>query len=486
MNSVSPSISSLAQSASSQVTLDDCKERQTHLGVNRRILFSHPSGFSAPSLLDQMKCPKGSDTILRTFKRSLKEDHSGAVLKSTAHGSSGYTLLGNGPVKAFAPPSAAISDVQPEEQVGIVLKWIPQRAAKDEYACNELAKAFGLEVPIMQPVSKETSALFVSPTKRQKPSFNESPFQLIAMNRIEGMNLSQLCSSGAIFRLKPSSWQQMMYQFGKAAMLDLFSGNFDRFVRFQMNEKGVYEFIEDPEANAGNVMIHTTPERGNIASVAFIDNTSLAPPSKPAALEDPDEAIDLSLFDSDKPKEPEVVLQTPPKTPEKQDENPAIVRELNAFFVNMTQELERDANGLAEHIAAAVKKAISKSIKEEMDMLSQRQIRDIEFAMAMSHKSLKEGLLYGLRNLQNPVFQEAALSIAGKGSKSLNELIRLNILSLKQNELDLSTYELETESVGTMFSPNTPPPPLPSEVSSLVSTSVGSLDSTELSVWAGQ
>ncbi len=472
------STNSINSYLTAQPSLDDSKERHSRSPNFAKALFGMPRR-SDRQFARQLECPSASDKILRSFKKSLKSSNSGAVLKATAHGSSGYTLLGNGPVKSFGPASAATADQ--DEQVGIVLKWIPHRAAKDEYACNELAKAFGLDVPVMQSVSKETSSLFVSPTKRQKPSFNEGPFQLIAMNRIDGMNLSQLCISGAIFALKPSSWQQMMYQFGQAAILDLFSGNFDRFIRFQMNQSGEFEFVQDPEANAGNVMVHTTPQRGNIASVSFIDNTSLAPPSKPAVVKDDEVDLDFSLFGVNEPEEPEADAITPPRTPEKQAENPLIVKGLNAFFVNTVKELERDSNGLAEHITSAVKKAILNAVMQEVDLVSAKQIIAIENALVQANRDLKEGLLSGLLRLKNPAFQEAAISSVETGSKSLNELVRLNLLALQERQLELSN----TVTAGPIFPTISPPQAFDHEDSVLISTTCGSLASTDLSLFAG-
>lgn len=472
------STNSINSNSKPQLPLDDSKERyprSSGFPIRGRALFGMPRR-SDRLIAQQLECPSASDKILRSFKKSLKSSNSGANLRATAHGSSGYTLLGNGPVKAFDPASAAPADQ--DEQVGIVLKWIPHRAAKDEYACNELAKAFGLDVPVMQSVSKETSSLFVSPTKRQKPSFNEGPFQLIAMNRIDGMNLSQLCLSGAIFALKPSSWQQMMYQFGQAAILDLFSGNFDRFIRFQMNQSGEYEFVQDPEANAGNVMVHTTPQRGNISSVAFIDNTSLAPPSKPAVEKDEEVDLDFSLFGVN---EPEAAPITPPRTPEKQSENPAIVKGLNAFFVSTIKELERDSNALAEHITSAVKKAILNAVKEEVDLVSARQSLAIESALIQANGDLKQGLLDGLLRLKNPAFQKAALSSVETGSKSLNQLVRLNLFSLEERQLEPS----KTVAAGPIFPTNSlSGGSTDHEDSALISSTCGSLESTEPSLTA--
>jgi len=469
----------------------------------------------------ELQSPELTERVLQRFKQTLKSPDSGAVLRATAHGSSGYTLMGHGPVKAFIAPSAlayttayasayasayaaasasayasayaaaslspAAAQQEPEKQEGIVLKWVLQRAANDEYACNELAKAFGLNVPVMQAVSKETSALFVSPTKRAKPSFAEGPFQLIAMNRIDGMNLSQLCMTGDIFSLSKSSWKQMMYEFGRAAILDLFSGNFDRFLRFQMNEKGVFELAEEPEANAGNVMVHTTPERRNIASMSFIDNTSLAPPSKtePAA----EEPIGLSLFELG---ESGPAPTTPPRTPPIKEEDPKIVKELNAFFVSTCKELQKDSGQLAVHVSSALKNAILSSIKEKVDLVAPEKLQAVHEALKTSHKDLKEGLIDGLIRLKNPRFQEQALAAVKSGSRSLNELVGLNLCSINESEFDLSqsddlkkpveeaTPPLETLSVSVNFSPSEtalreePPKDL-----RLISTSCGSVVSLD-------
>ena len=409
-----------ALTGSSQVSVDDQKGSPTERPL-KRALFERLSGQSGP-MAERLVTPEQTEATLSHFKKSLSGGVLGADLRAAAHGSSGYTLLGRGPAQAFGPAGPD------DQQIGIVLKWIPHKAAKDEQACNDLAKAFGLDVPVMQSVPQSASTLFVSPTKKEKPSFTPGPFKLIAMNRVEGRNLSQLCWSGDIFRLKQSSWNQMMREFGKAAMFDIFSGNFDRFARFEMNADGTYALIQKPEANPGNVMVHTTPQKRNLSSISFIDNTSLAPPSIPEIVEE-ESYFDGSLFES----EPAAAAApaSPARSPSRQSENPAVVRGLNAFFIEMTGQLRKNPRILSEHISLAVENAILRSINEEVGDHTSHEIAEIHSSLQESRKDLNEGLIQGLDRLRSAEFQRSARDIAARGSRSLQELLHLNLQSLK-------------------------------------------------------
>lgn len=407
-----------ALTGSSQVSVDDQKGSPRARPV-KRALFERLPGQGMP-MAERLVTPEQAEATLSHFKKSLSGSVLGTDLKAAAHGSSGYTLLGRGPAQAFGPAGAD------DQQMGIVLKWIPHKAAKDERACNDLAEAFGLDVPVMQSVPERASTLFVSPTKKEKPSFTPGPFELIAMNRVEGMNLSQLCCSGDIFRLKQTSWNQMMREFGKAAMFDIFSGNFDRFARFEMNADGTYALVQKPEANPGNVMVHTTPQKGNLSSISFIDNTSLAPPSIPEIVQE-ESYFDGSLFES----EPAAAPASPARSPSRQSENPAVVRGLNAFFIEMTEQLKRNPRILSEHISLAVENAILRAINEESGGHTPQQITEIRSSLRESHKDLNEGLIQGLDRLRSAEFQRSAREIAARGSRSLQELLHLNLQSLQ-------------------------------------------------------
>ncbi|MBX7066951.1 MAG: hypothetical protein K1X28_06955 [Parachlamydiales bacterium] len=365
-----------------------------------------------------LACNGQTTDTLKAIRHSYKQGQ--ATLKASGQGSSGFTLLGKAPSTVL--PQTVAQHVSDESSVGFVLKWVPIHDADNELTCTDLAQFFGLEAPAMRKIEKETSSLFVTPTRKEKPAFNPEPFQLLAMNRIQGMNLHDLCQSGGVFKLNQKAWNQMMEAFGKAAIFDLFIGNFDRFFRFRQNDSGSFELVEAPEANPGNVLVHTTPQKGNVAAVSFIDSTSMIQGSKPVKKDEEEEFMGLGMFDDAPAPDPE----TPPQTPraQKPSINPKLAEGLHAFFVKM---IEEEPDVLANHICKAVSNSLKACITDSIPNEADPRLSEVWERIADSTPSLVQGIQLGVLKLNEKEFQEGVMKASEQASDSLKLLLRSNL-----------------------------------------------------------
>ena len=301
------------------------------------------------------------DPTLARIKSALPQGR----FHTPSAGSSGFTGIVHLAAKDVLSPDECMAYPDgPDTPVGAVIKYVAKSDADNEVVCTQLAQAFGLNAPVVQPASGKSASLFVSPMKREKAAFTLEPFDMLAMNLIRGTNLVDLCESGRVFEFTQKQWNELLFEFGKTAVFDLFIGNFDRFVRFELTASQEYE-LTSTAANLGNVMLEFTPERGKgIRAAHMIDSTSLAREPKQPAVVDEDDLYTTGLFD---PVQESVPVGTPPRsshlpggdTPER-----PIAEPLHRCFVNTIGGFLNGSPELPAAILASIQTSLGADIRK--------------------------------------------------------------------------------------------------------------------------
>lgn len=355
------------------------------------------------------------------------------------NGSSGYTALLRAPASAVMTVDKYASyPAGADTTVGAVIKYVSKSDAENEILCAQLASDFGLNAPVVQTTPDNIAALFNSPMKNAKPSFNPQPFQMLAMNLIRGTNLFELCEDGKILNFSQSVWNRLFFEFGRTAMFDLFIGNFDRFIRFERNSDGTYE-IRKANANLGNVMLEWTPERGqNVSTTHMIDSTSAAQEPK---LKIEEEAVIFGMVDffddetttSSSAAAAATDLSTttftsPPSSPKRKKNDP-IAPALHQFFVETMTEFKRGSPELAKFILDSVTESLCNSLEGFLN-LNRNDPRIVQLVehLLNGEDALKKGLAQGFTRLADPDFHSCdSLRNFGKQTTELDRLLSLNI-----------------------------------------------------------
>ncbi|MDE3045687.1 MAG: hypothetical protein KGJ02_03485 [Verrucomicrobiota bacterium] len=328
-------------------------------------------------------------------------------------------MFGSAPAENVLSPDriALLSD--PKTPVKMVFKWTTPFDASTEQVCTKIAEAFGLSVPDIQTVSPKRASVLISPMKKFKPAFSPPAFSLLVMDRMKGTTLSSLTKENFL-KFNLEAWQRMMRHFGKASMLDLFIGNFDRFVRFDRCVDGSFVLVDNPSANGGNAIISLTPQRGkNIAGISMIDTNSILHPSRESS-SDTDAFVGLDgLFEDG------CCTPPPKKTPSPLKPQGNKAEDLHQFFQTMVLSVVNREKILLDHIF----KSILKSVKEGCESWTQEESDLVLKQLEDSEEALQVGLLEGLEQLKKREFLETAQKIAEEEediAKDLLDYLQLN------------------------------------------------------------
>ncbi|MBX7066182.1 MAG: hypothetical protein K1X28_03015 [Parachlamydiales bacterium] len=350
----------------------------------------HPRFHEASPL--KHKLIRSPDTTEKKIRKAVGANI--CQLRRAGDGNTGITLIGS----ASAEIIIGDSEIPHDMPIGFVLKWA--EGADNEMICTRIAKHFGLETPEMVLIHPTKVAEVAKATKKLAPRFSKkNSHDLILMNQIKGANFSSFCKSDEILSLSKESWNKMMHYFGKISVFDIFIGNYDRFVRFKLDDEGVFVLEESPEANAGNIMLQATPEkRRTLSRVAVIDTSSLAPQAS----------------------EEKMAMEEITKLPKR-----SLAPGLHEFFKTM---MARGPMALSAHVSTSITNAMRRATHADPE----RQSVIFE-RMQQALPKLSVGIVEGFAQIQDPAFLAKAQD-AAEGSRPLSELIRLNSQYLRESE----------------------------------------------------
>jgi hypothetical protein len=385
-----------------------------------------------PSFMEGLGSP-GIKKLLGKVREAPSTD-----IRVPNSGSSAFTIL----IKAateeiFSPQRRRVDE---SVMTNIVSKWVRERDANNELLCTKMAGIFGLlTVPTIKGVSKETSRVMVTPTKKAKPAFDPSPFTLLVMNRLPGSNLQDLCNSGDIHQFNQSSWNTILREVGLVSSLDLFLANFDRFFRAK-ESNDFFELLKSPQANLGNVVIETTPQKRNVSSISMIDTTSILQ-STLKAPSVPEETFDMGGLFGD---EPEPIIITPPTTPVRFESAVDLsVNRLHDFFILLATKISNeDSASLEDHIVYSLEKSLGILPHSSMNEEEAKKALAIREKIELARQDLRDGLKDGLRRLSSADFElEAAAVLDQEPVTKLSRLMSQNLQWLKENRLKSASID---------------------------------------------
>lgn len=357
----------------------------------------------------------GVDTrVQKAFRRSKVK------LREASSGSIGCTLFGSERAgKFFREEDLDTYGIDQNTPLDFVLKWVPNHMEETERLCTELARIYGMITPTMQVFSPKTSGLLVRPTKLalggRKNKFNPKLFTMIAMNKVKGGNIVDLCRSRTVTTLSPNAWQLIMKEFGKAVIFDLFTGNDDRFIRFDTSDRR-FSLQVNPTANSGNIMVHVTPKKTNVSEVAVIDNGTMANSHPRRALFGKQGKVKSLLSETSE-----------------NSRRAATCENLHILFDELTLETEE----LASHAHQAIRNAF---MKEMTGRASAEQIRAVSERIDGAKRFLNVGIQEGLQRLNDETFQKEALALVQDGD--FGQLITRNIqlLALRKEHAQVAEF----------------------------------------------
>lgn len=194
-----------------------------------------------------------SQTLLDGYLSALKENDPGATMVRTSLGGTGFTFF-------CKNPSFTIEGEERVDSIGFVLKWQNRVFCEAERLGSEVFRFFDFCIPQMYQFDSEISDKIKVYAEKKKPSMEtlDSKTHMLAMPQLYCNNLNDFIKKRMYFSLSKEEKDNLFYEFGRIASIDMLIGNNDRFL--ELSEKDAEgEVSKIGKFNDGNVLVDLTP-----------------------------------------------------------------------------------------------------------------------------------------------------------------------------------------------------------------------------------
>jgi hypothetical protein len=202
--------------------------------------------------------------ILTQFEENLRNKSLHTSLINPEGGSTGYTFICTTP---FAR--------RPNQLRHFVLKWDFGIAGKNQQLCSDLLATFGFSTPKIRVIKGPIAGKIKKHAEKICPSFTREDYTLIYMRCFPAVTFSSAFKKGYLKDLKSRDWEWILTRCGRMMVMDLVTGNADRFFRTHWTRK---KTVSKSHFNDGNLMLEMpfekSMEKRFLKQIHFIDNAT--------------------------------------------------------------------------------------------------------------------------------------------------------------------------------------------------------------------
>lgn len=325
------------------------------------------------------------------------------LMERTGLGTTGFTFLCDNP-SAQAGPSERF-----------VLKWQKRAFCINEVFCNTFISLFEFHTPrtlllnqsaLSTQLYQRASKIGVSMPAADRP--NETPLEMIFMERVSGTNFASIVHAGKILDLNTEQRLEIFKTLGSIVPFDLMIGNDDRMIRVQkdldttlpIERQNPSVFLTpNPSMNYGNVMVDL-PSTINPSTilVSFIDSTTnpkmLTPELKMS--EEFEENFSANLFGEEDDYITPQLSSNPSNSPQRKMQTDLEKKEnLEKIFMRLFAEVFSNPQLFSEHVQDSIYNGMNEIFKSKPGL--GKASKDWQKILKVERSKHSEAILSGIQ-----------------------------------------------------------------------------------------